>query len=346
MKNKAIIILLLILFLCSTSLGIVGYIQHKKNGPTDKPEEKKELVKFEYYLENEQIENMPKNTEEEKYVFSKYICENGTTINFDQEKWEANIVDEKEDTCKLYFVNGTYEVTLSATNGTIKPDEETSAEFKVDRENDIQIEVNPNEGYEYSDVSCANEKEAVYDLSTNTLTINSIMENTACKINFKIKTLKMELTVKNGKGTATESAKYGESVSAVVQPNDGYEKPKIECTNNQEYTFDNNRITIERLTDNTKCTVTFSKAPIVTYKLKIEDLPEEVIITSGNKEQSIVAGKDGKFTLKPNDGYEVKIDCNGVQPSSEEKDPDGSVAYTFLQMSKDVTCKVTATPSE
>ncbi|UKI57209.1 MAG: hypothetical protein L6V81_07480 [Clostridium sp.] len=44
----------------------------------------------------------------------------------------------------------------------------------------------------------------------------------------------MDVTVVNGKGTTTETAKYGESISAIVEPNEGYQNPKLECTNDQK----------------------------------------------------------------------------------------------------------------
>ncbi len=341
MKNKPIIALLTILFIASTACAVFGFLEHKKksNEPI-KPVEPIETVKFEYYLENEAVDTMPTNTEENTYAFSKYQCENNIKLEFNSDEWKIKVIDGKEGLCKLYFVKSKYDVTITATNGLIDS-EEASKTIPVNREDDTSILIVPNEGYEFSDVECANDKEAVYDLSSNTLTINSIMEDTACKVNFKIKTLKLDLTVKNGKGTTTETAKYGESVSAVVKANDGYENPKIECTNDQEFTFTDNKLTIEKLTNNTKCTVTFVKTPIVTYKLKINTLPEGVVITNGNQEQTIVSGKDGKFALKPTEGHQIKLDCNGVKPSSEETDPDGSIVYTFLQITKDITCNVT-----
>ena len=42
----------------------------------------------------------------------------------------------------------------------------------------------------------------------------------------------------------------------------------------------------------------------------------------------------------------VTINCNGVQPSSVEENPDNSISYTFLQVTKDITCTVTTEPSE
>ena len=166
------------------------------------------------------------------------------------------------------------------------------------------------------------------------------MEDVACKVSFELKNLKLELTVKNGKGTTTEHGNYGESVSAIVEPNDGYEKPSITCTNKQEYTYENNNFTIPKITDNTKCTVTFKKTPIVNYKLSLKDISEYVKIKSGSTEQSVAAGKDGKFTLLADEGYEIELDCGGVQPSKVDLEADGSYTYTFLEVNKDITCNV------
>jgi hypothetical protein len=139
-----------------------------------------------------------------------------------------------------------------------------------------------------------------------------------------------------------ERANYGESISAIVEPNEGYEKPTISCTNNQEYTYENNNFSIPKITDNTKCTVTFKKTPIVKYKLMLKDISENIKIISGSTEQSVVAGKDGKFTLKADEGYEIELDCGGIQPSKTDTEADGSLTYTFLEVNKDITCNVNA----
>lgn len=346
MKNKGLVVLLFILFALSTTASIIGYKESKKAENTNKPAEKKELITYEYYLEEQKQDQMPTNTAEFEgvaYSFSRYQCDNNVTGTFDTEAWKFIPNVEKESTCKLYFVKNQYEVTLSVTNGIIDG-ELTTDVVPIVRESDGQFKITPNEGYEYKDVVCSNDKEAIYDLSTNTLTIHSVMEDTACMVNFGIKELRLDLTVKNGKGTTTEKANYGETITAVVQANDGYEKPKIDCTNSQTATITDNTFKIEKITNNTKCTVTYNKIPIVTYLLKLENVPETVTITSGNKEQSIVAGKDGKFTLKPADGYEISLTCSdSVQPSKQETEEDGSITYTFLSMSKNVTCNVTAT---
>ena len=343
MKNKPIIIVLSILFILYTCAAIVGFINHKEEKTPVKPEPNLNLVTYEYYIDDVSVQEAPVNDEENKYVYSHSDCDNNMILNFDNENWSFDVKNKSEGVCRLYFNKGTYEVTLTTTNGLITQGEtqDTGYIFKVDRLTDGQFVILPNEGYKFKEATCANDKQAIYDESTNTLSINSITEDIACKVDFEVKNLTVEITVKNGEGTTTQNADYGKSISAVVKANEGYEKPKIECTNNQEYTYENNEFSIPKLTDNTKCTVTFNKVPTVTYNLKIEGLPEEVTITSGNTEQSIVSGKDGKFSLKAEDGYTIVLDCNGVQPSDEKVDPDGTITYTFLGITKNITCNVT-----
>ena len=344
MKNKPIIILLAVLFIVSASAAIIGFLnKDNKNSKAPLPVVEEKKTSYEYYLEEQLVQEMPMNTEENQYDFSKYICENNMTIDFNNEEWTYKTINETNGVCKLYFVKKQYEVTLTATNGLINGTDASSV-FKVDRLTDGQFNIIPNEGYEYNKSTiCSNDKEALFDKSTNTLTITSISSDVACKVDFEKRNLRIDITVKNGSGTTTEYKDYGEAFTAIVQPNDGYEKPKIECTNKQEFIYEDNKLSIQKLTDDTQCTVTFSKTPAVTYNLRIDNLPETVTITAGNKEQSIVSGKDGKFSLKAEPGYDIKIDCNGIKPSDVQEEEDGTLTYTFLGVSSNITCNVTAT---
>jgi hypothetical protein len=166
-----------------------------------------------------------------------------------------------------------------------------------------------------------------------------------CKVNFSIKELSAKITVVNGNGNTTEKAKYGENISAIVTPNDGYKDPKIECTNKQTATFENNKITIQKLTDNTECKITFNTAPVTKYKL-IFELPSQVTVVSGSTTQEIEAGKDGTITLQTDSSYTHSLDCDGVSPSKVEDINATNKKYTFLAMNKNITCKVTATRIE
>ena len=368
MKNKPIIIVTALLLIISVAASGVGYMESakKKDVVPPKPEEK---ITYEYYLDDILQDAIPNNmTTDENgnqvssntYVFTRYQCDNNITGNFNTDTWTFEPSEIKNATCKLYFAQSNYEISLTITNGVY---EEENPKI-VARESDAALQIVPSEGYEFSEVTCNNNKTATYDVSTNTLNISSIMENVACKVDFEIKKLKMNVTVKNGKENTTETANYGDSVSAVVQPNSGYENPKIECTNDQKATFEDNKLVIEKLTNNTTCTVTFSKIKPKTFKFKI-NLPDNntvtvtdengvekeeniVTITNGNTETSYEDGTDASFSLKILDGYSLKLDCGGVYPSKELIDEvDKNITnYTFLKITKDVTCKVTATKKD
>lgn len=344
--RKVLIIVLSICFLLTTTASIVGIVyKNKKIEPIIPEVPNNNLVKYEYYLENEIQEEMPKNSidSEVKYVFSKYLCTNNLAGSFDTTLWKFTPSEDKEATCKLYFVKSQYEVTITTTNGLVKNDDDGI--FKIPRESEGQFNVVPNEGYKYKNVVCSNEKEAIYDLSTNTLIINSVMEDIACKVNFEIMKFKAKISVTNGTGSTTETVKYGDDVNVIVKAKEGYEKPTFKCSNDQNGSYKNNTFSIYKLTDNTTCNITFKKIPVEKFTLKLSDLPNTVTIVAGNTSQSIKKGTDGKFSLKPDTGYNINLNCN-VKPSSSTTDPDGTVNYTFLNVSKDITCSVTTTSTE
>ena len=362
MNNKPVIILTSFLLVVSSAAAGLGFYQSKKpkNIEPIKPEEK---ITYEYYLDDVLQTEMPNNISTDEngntintntYVFSRFVCDQNISINFDNENWTFTPSEEKTATCKLYFAQSYYDVTLAVSNGVYEGENPS----KVQRDTDASLLIVPSEGYEYKDVSCSNNKTANYDMSSNTLNIRTIMENVACKIDFEIKKLKMNVTVKNGKENTTETVNYGESVSVVIEPNSGYESPKITCTNNQTAVFKDNKLTIDKLTDNTNCTVTFNKIKPKTYKMTIT-LPKDnvktitdesgiekseniVTIVNGSTETNYEEGKDAVFSLKVLDGYTLKLDCGGVVPSKELQDEaDNQVTnYTFLKIDKDISCNV------
>ncbi len=341
--KKILIIFLSICFLLTASASIVGIIEHnKKDNPVEKPTNTpSKLVKYEYYFENEKIDEMPNNNVngEVKYIFAKYTCTNNLTGTFDTNLWIFTPSEDKEAVCSLYFVKSQYEVTITATNGIVQNDD--NGKFVVPRENEGSFSVIPNEGYKYKNVVCSNKNKALYDISSKTLTIDSVMEDMACKVNFEIKKFKAKINVINGTGTTTEIQKYGGDISVIVKAKDGYEKPTVKCTNNQNGSIRNNTLNIYKITDNTTCTVTYKKIPIVTHVLKIK-LGSNLNIVAGTITQKIKNGTDGKISIKPDDGYSVSISCN-VKPSSTVIDEDGTVNYTFLNVTKDITCTASAT---
>lgn len=354
MKNKGLLFLLILLFIIALGGGIVGYYydsqrtQETPPTPVDPPQVK---ISYLYYLEDAHVDEMPTNkvvtddegneTKDIKYKFSRFSCTNNLTGSFDEENWEFVPNEQKDSTCSLYFVNAKYDVTLTVINGNV----EGSNPISVEREQNGKFKINPDAGYAFKEAQCSpNDKEATWDSSDNTLNISAITNDIMCKVSFDIKQLSAKFTVVNGTGNATETVKYGEAVSVIVTANDGYEKPTIECSNKQTATFENNKINIAKLTDDTECKITFNPVPVTKYKLTFDVsaiTSITVTIQSGNTTQEIEAGKDGSVTIALPSGYTPTFDCGGVSPSKEERLTDTTIKYTFLSMSKDITCKLT-----
>ncbi len=347
MKNKGFFVFLLLLFLISAGGAGLGYYYNGKRGETVKPPvPEKVKIAYLYYLEDKQQETMPVNetttdeegnvTTEKKYSFLKFSCTNDLTGEFNEEEWKFTPAEEKDSTCSLYFVNSSYSVDFTVVNGVVSENNPKT----VNREETGEFVITPSEGYEFKEAVCSNGKESTWNAKTNTLTINAVTEDLICKVNFSVKTLSAKFTVVNGTGNATETAEYGESVNAIVEAKDGYEKPKIECTNKQTAVFEDNKVTIERLTNSTECKITFTAVPVAKYKFSLE-LPDHV--TSDTMlSQEIAAGTDVSFLLKREQQYSYKLDCGDAIPKDEEIDS-FQRRYTFLSIAKDISCKVTET---
>ena len=174
--KKILIVILSICFLLTSAGSIYGYIEHKNRIVTPVNQDNN-LITYEYYLENEKVDSMPSNYVDGdiKYIFSKYQCTNNLSGTFDINVWKFTPSEDKQAECKLYFVKSLYNVTITATNGTVQNDND--GKFTVVRENDGQFTVVPNEGYKFKNVVCSNDSEAIYDISTKTLKVSSVMSD-------------------------------------------------------------------------------------------------------------------------------------------------------------------------
>ena len=348
MKNKGIIFLLVLLFIISAGGAGIGYYKSLSKEPTKPPVIDKVKVSYLYYLEDEKVDTMPTNqtitddegneTKEISYYFLKYSCTNDLSGEFNEEEWKFVPTEEKDSTCGLYFVKSKYSVDLTVVNGTAS---DSNPEY-VMREETGEFAITPNEGYEFKDAVCADDKEVTWDEKRNMLIVSAVTKDVACKVNFSVKTLTAKITVINGTGNTSESVEYGNSVEAIVEAKEGYEKPKIECTNKQTATFADNKVTIAALTKSTECKVTFTAVPVEKFKLTVE-LPSQVTVVSGTTSQEIESGKDGTFTLQTEEQYTSSINCGDVTPSKVEEIDSYTTKYTFLSVTKNITCKVTAT---
>ena len=352
MKYRVPILVVSFLLITCLTASVIGLIHNSKKQLANNVSQikTKMIIKYEYYLEDAlQEEPLKKEfvvdtegneTDKLKYEFIRYNCTNNLTGVFDVENWEFK-PDRKDlnSTCQLYFANTTYKANVTVTNGVAEKDE-----ILVDREGTASFKITPTEGYTYKGVTCSNNKETKWDESTQTLSIDVITEDVACKVSFEIRELKVELTVTNGEGATSEKKKYGENVQLIVQPHDGFNNPEVKCSNGQIGLFNDNKFIIEKLTDNTSCSVSFKKIQPKTYKLTINSIPETATITAGSLEQNIEAGKDAKISIKPGENEELKISCVDATVPTVTQNPDGTITFSFLTISKDITCDITSSP--
>lgn len=359
MRKKGILVIIIFLFIISLSLGIVGYFESKSEREVTPNVPLAPKISYLYFLEDKEvtyeelfnkeietstseisnIENISNNIE-----LINSVCTNGVTGSFDFET-KSFIPDQKKDsTCRLYFVKSNYEVTLTATNGI--------AEYPISMvkrgENGTFI-INPNEGYEFDNAICSDNKEYSWNDDENEFKLNDIMDDIACKVVFKVKKLNVKIVVINGNENSEETYEYGEAVTGVVAPYTNYDSPVISCTNGQSASInkDNNTYTIEKLTDNTECTITYKEKEKVKYKLEIVNLPIKLDFINGSSSQEVLEGDTGTFKLKPKESNIVidEIKCTNsknedVIPTTEIDDILSTYEYSFKGMNSNITCEI------
>ena len=78
----------------------------------------------------------------------------------------------------------------------------------------------------------------------------------------------------------------------------------------------------------------------MSYSIKIDTLPDTISVIQGSIDNKVEEGKTGTFMLKGIDGVKPEIKCS-VEPSKVDKTTEGYL-YTFLNVTKNITCSVTA----
>ena len=86
--------------------------------------------------------------------------------------------------------------------------------------------------------------------------------------------------------------------------------------------------------------ITFTSVPVEKFTLKVELPAEHVNILEGSLSQEIESGKEGSFTIETDEEYVSTVNCGDDKPIEKEIDS-YKRSYTFLSMSKNITCKVT-----
>lgn len=352
MKNKGMLVILIIMFIIAVTGGVVGFLESKKNKPDTPNDNKAGTITYKYFLEDEEVNEMPVNEKtidengmevtNEIYAFSRFNCNPSLTGDFNTEEWKFVPAEEIESTCELYFVKAKYEVTITEPiNATLN----VNNPKYINREENGTFIIVPNEGYEFSKATCSDNKQTSWDEEKNALIINSITKDVSCKVDFKLKELTVNIKVTNGEGSTTKTITYGESLKEVVTPKDGYENPEVKCSNNQNGVFKENTFGIDKVTNDTDCTVVFKKTPAKKYTFKVE-LPNLVTILNGATSSEVEEGKDAEITMKVHDGYTMTLDCGNILPSSTEDVDATTKKYIFKSVKSNISCKATAKVSE
>lgn len=355
MKNKGMFVFLLLMFLIATAGGVIGLIESKKAKPETPTPEEKGQVTYKYYLEGEEVQEMPVNektvdangveTVNELYKLSEQHCTNGVTGTFDEKEWKFTVDKEIDSVCELRFVQSKYEVTLTLVNSSDATLDPNNLKY-IERDQDGVFVITPTEGYGFVKADCSDNKSYKWDETKNTLTLETINKDVACKVIFALKEFTINLNVTNGEGSTTKTVKYGENIKEVVTPKEGYANPSIDCTNKlQKGTFKENTFIIDKVIGNNTCTVIFNKTAPKKYSFNIE-LPAEITILNGSKSAEIEEGKDNEITFKVQEGYKMSLNCGDINPSKEESIDTTTKKYTFLGIKSNISCKATATKSE
>ncbi len=347
-SRKIIVTIIITLMIISLLMGTIGLLESKKD-KTKKPDKKEDYkITYKYYLDGEEVEEMPVLEEIEnpnpdfegaideipKYKFERHACTNNVTGEFDEEKWEFIPDLTNNTTCRLYFLNTTHEVIIKASNGKL-PSNNLEDRIKVELEKEGIINVIPQDGYKFEDVTCTNDTLAEYNSETKDLKITNVKKDSTCSISFTISDFTAEVTTTNGSvAESKKSGNYGSNLTFNVTPAENYKYNKVTCTNGQKAGYSDGVLTIIGLTNDTVCNVEFTASK---HKITLNIKNGTV---NGNNPQEKLDGQSATFEIKANPGYSLshpKINCGSFNISSVVFQ---GGYFTIPSVTSDITCEV------
>lgn len=354
-SKKGLIIVLISLIVICLVCGTLGYLENKKDDKPDKDANNKKFeVVYKYYIDNEEVEELPEKEElkitnpdfegaEEDtlaYVFERATCTNNVEGTWDEDKWEFNPELTANTTCRLYFLKSLHKLTVKASNGEL-PNKESEQEFDALINDETIVIVKPNEGYKYDSeikVSCTNNAKAEFDETTGDLKITDVTKDTICTIPFKISDYTVEVEANFGTvtGERSKSVNHGGNVEFEITEAENYIYDTYTCTNNQKASFVNGKLTVREITNNTKCTVTF-KPKKLSVTLTVENGKLDTGYTSPLE---ISEGQTATFIVKSNEGYSLTgmtVECDGNTVGTHE----GNGLIKIYDVKTNAICKAT-----
>lgn len=358
-NKKGLIITLVVLIIICLACGTLGYLESTSS---DKPEkdnnEKDYKVTYRYYIDNEEVEEIPEKeklnvinpdfegAEEDTlvYQFERAACTNTKSPNepgtWDDEEWEFNPPElSSNSTCRLYFLKSLHKVTVKASNGEL-PNKESEQEFDALINDETTVIIKPNEGYKYDNeikVSCTNGAKAEFNETTGDLKITDVTKDSTCTVPFKISDYTVEVEANFGTitGEKVKSVNHGGNVEFEIKEAENYIYDTYTCTNDQKASFVNGKLTVREITNNTKCTVTFKPK-----KLSVTLNVEGGKLDNSSSPQEVSEGGTVTFLIKANTGYSLtnaKPICDDISIITNQENG----VVTISNVKSNATCKIT-----
>ncbi len=339
-KNKMIVMALTVAFVICLGAGGIGFMNRSSVKKTEEKMNYK-ITKL-YFVDGEQVETMPVNSEEEiLYVHDddNSSCTNNVVAIWNNDDWDINIPNPNTNTtCKIYFKSTKAVVAFNTTNGSLEGENIEENSVKITKGEDLVQKIQPTNGYKFSSVTCANNEETSWNENEKELTIKNVQEDTECEVIFDLSNFELKLAVSNGNGAVTKTYAYDSSVVLNVTPNNGYDNPEISCTNDQVASWNNNEFKIEKIVNDTSCTVQFRKLEYVV----------SILVAGGTTTETtkkVDYGSNASFTITPESGFSTNIksnNCSNVNSIAQN----GKVIVTLSNITSDIACDIILTPAQ
>ncbi|UKI58458.1 MAG: hypothetical protein L6V81_03390 [Clostridium sp.] len=99
-----------------------------------------------------------------------------------------------------------------------------------------------------------------YKIIDNKLVLDNIRGDGTCSIRYRGKDVTANIVVNNGSATNSKlTGEAGDNLSTTLTGSSGYAYDKVSCTNSQNASYVPKKLTINHITNDTTCTVTYGK---------------------------------------------------------------------------------------
>lgn len=195
----------------------------------------------------------------------------------------------------------TYQVNVNAANGFVN----NSSTMAVGSGKSATFTVVPNTGFEYDSVTCTNGVKATYSKTSRSLKVASIKTNTTCTVSFAPRTdIKVSVNPTNGSSSPKSAyVTFGGTTQFTVKPNTGYaySPNSLSCSNGITGTYNGNTLTVNNVTTDTTCSLTFTKQLYTVRVYVNNDLVDTQSIPYNETYKGEITISSNKGTLKCND---------------------------------------------